>query len=68
MKEDPHLLTLTALPPEGPYLRYELTAPGGEILASGEWPPDPEVIREASASYHERIDKVIYSKFPFKKP
>ncbi len=54
---DPHLLRMTAYPPEGPYDRWEVTVEAtGEVIIGGTMPVDQEAVREACAAYHARIE------------
>jgi hypothetical protein len=54
---DPHLLTLTAYPPgPGPYERWEVTTPTGEVVISGSMPIDEEALQKACQAYHVRIE------------
>lgn len=58
LRIDPHLLTMTAYPPgPGPYDRWEVTTPYGEVLISGaSFPIDEEAVRDACQAYHRRVE------------
>lgn len=55
---DPHILTMTAYPPGyGPYDRWEVTTPSGEVLISGTtFPVDNEAVTKAAQAYHRCIE------------
>lgn len=55
---DHSTLRLTAYPPgPGPYDRWEVTTPSGEVLISGTaFPPDENAVRDACAAYYQRLE------------
>lgn len=54
-----HCLTLTAYPAGwGPYDRWEITTPTGEVLMSGTvFPIEVDKVRAACEAYHRRLNQ-----------
>jgi hypothetical protein len=55
---NPHTLTMTAYPAgDGPYDRWEVTTPTGEVLIAGSFPVDQNAVRSACEEYHHRLEQ-----------